>query len=116
LGSWFRGPTVSGAVWALVAEIDVFADVPQLNGIKPGDGPEQWTVPLSRLAVLTRLISRKQAALLLANSAGSVSERPGEYATLEFPFFQGSRANAASQRFIAEFSRSTSKTPRAVSP
>ncbi len=100
LGSWFRGPTVGGAVWSLVAELDVFADVPQLPGIKPGDGPEQWAAPLSRFALLTHSVSRKQAALLLANSAGGVSERPGKHATLEFPFAQGMRANAASEKFI----------------
>ena len=100
LGSWFRGPNVGGAVWSLTSEMGLFADVPQIPNIKPSDGPEQWAAPLNRLSILAHSITRKQAAMTLADSAGSVSERPGQYATLEFPFTQGFRANAASQKFI----------------
>lgn len=100
LGSWFRGPNVGGAVWSLMAQMGLFADVPQIPNIKPSDGPEQWAPPLNRLSILAHSITRKQAALTLADSAGSVSEHPGQHATIEFPFAQGFRANAASQRFI----------------
>ena len=111
LGAWFRGPTVGGAVWSLIAELDVFSDVPQLPGIKPGDGPEKWAPALNRLASLTHSVTRKRAALVLANSAGSVSEQPGKHATLEFPFAQGSRANTASQKFISVLAPRQSNAP-----
>jgi len=100
LGAWFRGPTVGGAVWALVAEMDVFSDVPQIPNVRSGDGPEQWKLPLNRMATLTRSLTRKQVALMLANTEGAVSESPGQYATIVFPFGQGSRANSASTKFV----------------
>lgn len=100
LGAWFRGPDVGGAAWSLIAEIGLFADVPQVPGTKSGDGPEQWAVPLNRIAILAHSLTRKQAAFMLSGSAGSVSERPGLSATLEFPFAQGFRANSASQKFL----------------
>jgi hypothetical protein len=78
----------------------LFADVPQIPNIQPGDGPAQWSVPLSRIAMLTHSLTRKRAAFILSSAAGSVSEQLGESATLEFPFSQGFRANAASQKFI----------------
>ncbi len=99
LGSWFSGPDVGGAVWSLVAEIGLFADVPQVPNVKSGDGPEQWEAPLNRIAILAHSITRKQAAFILSSTAGSVSERLGQSATLEFPFVQGFRANTASQKF-----------------
>jgi len=111
LGAWFRGPNVGGAVWSLIAELDVFSDVPQLPGIKPGDGPEKWALALNRLASLTRSVTRKRAAFVIASSAGSVSEQPGKYATLEFPFAQGSRANTASQKFINVLTQMPSHAP-----
>ena len=100
LGSWFRGPDVGGAAWTLIAEVGLFADVPQIPNIKSGDGPEQWSAPLNRIAILAHSLTRKRATLILSSTAGSVSERPGQSATLEFPFSQGFRANTASQRFI----------------
>jgi hypothetical protein len=100
LGSWFRGPDVGGAVWSLIAEVELFADVPQIPNAKSGDGPEQWVVPLNRMAILAHSITRKQAAFILASTAGSVSERLGQSATLEFPFAQGYRANAASRKLV----------------
>jgi hypothetical protein len=111
LGAWFRGPDVGGAVWSLIAEIGLFADVPQVAGIKSGDGPEQWAIPLNRIAILAHSMTRKQAAFALSSTAGSVSERPGLSATLEFPFAQGYRANTASQKFVRTLTtgRGTSK-------
>ncbi len=100
LGAWFRGPDVGGAVWSLIAEIGMFADVPQVPGVKSGDGPAQWLIPLNRIAILAHPLTRKQVAFALSSTAGAVSERPGSSATLEFPFSQGYRANAASQKFI----------------
>lgn len=100
LGSWFRGPDVGGAAWSLIAEIGLFADVPQVPTVKSGDGPEQWAIPLNRLSILAHSMTRKQAAFILASSAGSVSERAGQSATFEFPFAQGLRANTASLRLI----------------
>ncbi len=100
LGAWFRGPNVGGAVWSLVAQMGLFADVPQIPNVKPSDGPEQWAAPLNRLSILAQSITRRQAAFTLASSAGNVSEYPGQYVTIEFPFMQGFRANSASQRFI----------------
>ncbi len=100
LGAWFRGPDVGGAAWTLIAEIGLFADLPQVPGVKSGDGPEQWAVSLNRIAILSHSLTRKQAAFLLSSTEGSVAERPGVSATLEFPFAQGFRANSASQKFI----------------
>jgi len=100
LGSWFRGPDVGGAVWSLMAEMGMFSDVPQIPNVKPGDGPQQWSISLNRLAISSRLMTRKQATFILASTSASVSERPGQYATLEFPFAEGSRANTASTKLI----------------
>jgi hypothetical protein len=100
LGAWFRGPDVGGAVWSLMAEMGLFSEVSQIPGVKTGDGPQQWSIPLNRLAISSRLMTRRQAAFILANTSGSVSERPGQYATLEFPFADGSRANTASTKLI----------------
>jgi hypothetical protein len=38
--------------------------------------------------------------MALANYMGSVSESPGQYATLQFPYAQGFSANAASQKLV----------------
>lgn len=116
LGSWFRGPDIGGAVWSLMAEMGLFSEVPQIPDVKPGDGPQQWVIPLNRLAISSRSMIRKQAAFILASTSGSVSERPGQYATLEFPFAEGSRANTASIRFIRALTIRSGGTLRTVDP
>ena len=96
LGSWYRGPDVGGALLMLLAEMELFADVPQIPDVKPGDEPTAWKTPLTRLADAVRPVTRRRATFHLASTGGAVSERPGEYATVQFPFSVGNRANIAS--------------------
>jgi hypothetical protein len=95
LGTWFRGPTVGGALWMLVAEMEVVSGSVSVPGLNAGSEPDVWSAPLSQLADKLQNVSRKRAALVLANSGGTVSERPGQSATVEFPFSPANRANLA---------------------
>jgi hypothetical protein len=95
VGSWFRGPTVGGALWILVAEMEVVSGSATVPSSTAGNSPENWTEPLHSLAEKLQGVTRKRAALILASSGGSVSERPGQFATVEFPFSPANRANLA---------------------
>lgn len=95
LGAWYRGPNVSGALSFLAAHMELFADNSSIPGSAGARGPEDLRKPLEELWIRLKAADRRKATYLLATAGGSVSERPGQFATLEFPFSPGNRAALA---------------------
>lgn len=96
LGSWFRGPDVGAALWMLVAEMEIASGSARLRLSAESSQTDEVRSALGRLAATVHPITRKRAAYVLASSGGTVSEKLGRYASVEFPFAPGNRANLAS--------------------
>lgn len=96
LGSWFRGPNVGAALWMLVTEMGVISGSVRVPGLGASSGLENYEAPLKYLAETVGPITRRKAAYILSPSGGFVSERIGQFATVEFPFSPANRASLAS--------------------
>jgi hypothetical protein len=96
LGSWFRGPNVGAALWMLVTEMGVVSGSVRVPSLGASSGLEDYEAPLKYLAETVGPITRRKAAYVLSTSGGFVSERVGQFATIEFPFSPANRASLAS--------------------
>jgi len=102
LGSWFRGPDVGGALLMLVAAMEVTGGSAHAVDSDSPSGPEQWRGAMQELAEKLKPVTRSRAAYALSSSGGTVSERLGQFATVEFPFSPANRANLASSAIAAK--------------
>jgi hypothetical protein len=80
----------------LVAEMEVAGGSARFAASGSVNSPSDLAAALQHLADTVHPLTRKRAAYVLASSGGTVSERIGQFATVEFPFSPANRANLAS--------------------
>lgn len=100
LGSWFRGRNEAEAASALLYFLGTYAEPPHLAPelLRGPDGTKlDRTVALDAVEKATAPVDRSLLAALLGRHGGMVMGKPGEPATITFPFRDGNRASRASR-------------------
>jgi hypothetical protein len=106
LGSWFRGGDPGGAAAALLYIIGSYARSPVLDGVRgSAREPPDRSRLLEHMVRLTAGLTRSQVSMLIGRHGGMIAGRPGQTASLLFPFDDGNRAARASREIAQTLTR-----------